>query len=223
MVGWLGRFLPLSAEIALLRGVWGSFTSTSLPDSDPRFKIGRRLFNYVKAQSDIAAVPIEFRVVDSEVENAYAAPGGIVVLYTGLLKAAQSENEVSMVLGHEIGHIVNRDVAANLARVVFSIFQGTLLSFFDENTADLESYENKLQLAYSREQETAADEYGLLLLQRAYGHVGGATEFFARHALAEDGVVAADSTHPLPSRRVAHLKELIQARGYKISQSTQLK
>ena len=69
-----------------------------------------------------------------------------------------------------------------------------------------------LQKSFSRTQETAADEMGLKLINNYYGHAGGVTDFFQRLSQTQTSgaLDAYFSTHPQPSKRVAHLEQLIQ-------------
>ena len=64
--------------------------------------------------------PYQFRVEidDSEQPNAMALPGGLIIVTAGLLDQVESENELALVLGHELGHFNNRDHLRALGRGV---------------------------------------------------------------------------------------------------------
>lgn len=134
--------------------------------------------------------------------NAYAVPGDTIILFEGLIKAVQSENELMMILGHELGHFHHRDHLRSLGKslvikiVIASIFgdTGTLAS---SAGIAIETISNS---RYSQSQEYQADQFGLMLLNKTYGHVAGATDFFNR--LSQKETVNWDflATHPASQR-----------------------
>jgi predicted Zn-dependent protease len=72
------------------------------------------------------------------------------------------------------------------------------------------------QSQFSQSQEREADEFGLTLLQKTYGHVAGATDFFARMNQQKGVDFAFLSTHPAPGKRVKELERLITERNYAV-------
>lgn len=147
--------------------------------------------------------------------NAFALPGGTIIMVRGLLSRAESENEVAMVLAHELGHFAHRDHLRGLGRDLV-IATLTALLFGDETiNRVLGGTLNLAQLSHSRGQESAADLFGLELLNKAYGHVAGATAFFER--LSKDDIPAGlawSSSHPLSKKRIQRLRTEIAQRGY---------
>jgi predicted Zn-dependent protease len=113
--------------------------------------------------------------------NAFAAPGGYIVVTTGLLKSVTSENGLAMVLAHEIGHHYERHPLRGLGLgLVVALFLSAISGF------DIGGYAHKFventtligQLAYSRKQEIASDHIAVNLIRKKYGHANGASEFF---------------------------------------------
>lgn len=159
--------------------------------------------------------------VPEETVNALALPGDYIVIFEGLLAQATSENEVMMVLGHELGHFAHRDHLRGLGR---SLVVRVVLSvlFGDGGSLAAWGLETFTQTHFSRQQETRADEFGLTLLQRTYGHVAGAMDFFDR--LSQQTGVTFDlfTTHPAPRKRVQRLEQLIQQRQYEMGAITPL-
>lgn len=145
--------------------------------------------------------------------NALAIPGGDIVVFSELLEAAESENEVAMVLGHEIGHLVHRHSLRSLGRSLVLITLSDLI-FGQQNAVSriMTPGLNSLQMKFSQSQETDADEVGLQLLNKHYGHAAGATDFFQRMAQesSESRLTYYFATHPHPDLRVQHLKTLIR-------------
>ena len=152
--------------------------------------------------------------------NAMALPGDVVVIYRGLLKEVKSENELMMVLGHELGHFAHRDHLRGLGRglilrIVLAYFMGDVGGLQSAAVSGLQVIS---QSQFSQSQEREADEFGLTLLYDTYGHVAGATDFFARLSEKSGGNLAFLSTHPVPEKRVRELERLIKERGYEVGE-----
>jgi predicted Zn-dependent protease len=156
--------------------------------------------------------------------NALALPGDAIVIYSGLVKQMESENELMMVLGHELGHFAHRDHMRSLGRQL--LIQIAIAAFLGDSSSLQAAAASGIvalsQSQYSQSQESQADEFGLTLLQKTYGHVAGATDFFAR--LDRQKGINFDflSTHPNPGKRVEELKRLIQQRNYQIKERSPL-
>jgi Zn-dependent protease with chaperone function len=109
--------------------------------------------------------------------NALALPGGHIVIFSGLLKEVESENELAFILAHELGHFANRDHLRGLGRgLVLLTISTTLLG---GNNVVTEFFMNSLlnvEMKFSQQQEKTADLWALDLLNRRYGHVSGVTE-----------------------------------------------
>ena len=127
------------------------------------------LGNRLAAQTDRSG-PWTFTVLDSDVVNAFALPGGYVYVTRGLLALAEDEAEVAGVLGHEIGHVIahhgrerqtNQTIAGLLAA-------GIGLVLGSPELAQIANIGGTALLAsYSRGQETEADRLGIEYLHRA--------------------------------------------------------
>lgn len=150
--------------------------------------------------------------------NAVALPGDTILLYEGLLDRAESENEVAMVLGHELGHFAHRDHLRRLGGTL--ILKSAIASFFGDagtlGAIAASSVEAVSRSRYSQSQELEADRFGLELLQQTYGHVGGATDFFERMSREPRADFDFLSTHPSPKNRVAELEALIREKKYPV-------
>lgn len=163
--------------------------------------------------------------IDDATVNAMALPGDAIVLYTGLIDRAESENEVAMVLGHELGHFAHRDHLRRLGRAV--ILRVAIASIFGDagSWASIagSTLEAISRARYSQSQELEADRFGLDLLQKTYGHVGGATDFFERLSREKGEYLDFLSTHPSAGDRVAKLNAIIRERRYPIQPTQPLK
>ncbi|HEY7532618.1 MAG TPA: M48 family metallopeptidase [Nitrospiraceae bacterium] len=150
----------------------------------------------------------DISVVKSDVVNAFALPGGYIVVFTGLIKKADSGEEVAGVLSHEVTHVLKRHglnrIIKNLGLVtVVAIIVGDPRGFgglVKQVGLDL------LTLKFGRAQETEADVQGLQLLQRAKIDPSGMIRFFERLAEKDQGRMEWLSTHPMSAARADLLK-----------------
>ncbi|MBI2945369.1 MAG: M48 family metallopeptidase [Candidatus Wallbacteria bacterium] len=151
----------------------------------------------------------EFHVVASDDINAFALPGGQVVLLTGLVKTAASAEEVAGVLAHEIQHVVGRHTLRSFAqRVGLSVVLGLLLGDVQE-LAGLASI--LMTSRYSRTQESWADAEGARLLVRAGLPVEPMAAFFEKLQARDSGAGQALeflASHPASAGRAAAVRKL---------------
>jgi predicted Zn-dependent protease len=156
--------------------------------------------------------------------NAMALPGGRIIVMSQLVKEAQSENEIAMVLGHELGHFANRDHLRGLGRGLVLVFLAVLFTGADSAVSGLaETALGGTEMQFSQKQELEADAFGLELLVEAYGHAGGATAFFER--MLEGGESRLKyffASHPYPAERVAALRKTIAEKGYAVGRAIPL-
>lgn len=150
----------------------------------------------------------EVTVVKSDVVNAFALPGGYVVVFTGLMKKAESPEEVAGVLAHELNHVLQRH---GLERIIKQLGFVAVVSIVLGNPPGLGGVMKQLgvelmTLKFGRAQETEADTTGLDLLYRAKINPEGMITFFQRLAEKDEGRVEWLSTHPMSSARADHLK-----------------
>lgn len=102
--------------------------------------------------------PVTVHVLDHEFVNAAALPGGLVILFRGLIDTAQGPDEVAAVLAHELGHVAARDPARIALRSAGSIgVLGLLLGDFAGGAVVLFLTEQLIRANYSQAAEAAAD------------------------------------------------------------------
>ena len=157
--------------------------------------------------------------------NALAFPGGTIVVFSELIKEAESENEMAFVLAHELGHFANRDHLRALGRrLVLLTMSAVLLGQDSSVTRFLTNSLLTVEMKFSQEQEEMADLWALDLLYRRYGHVAGATDVLERLAEKEQErrFRYYFATHPHPRDRVKMLNEQIRRRKYSVVERTPL-
>ncbi len=130
-----------------------------------------------------ADLPIEItvQVLDHEMVNAFALPGGYIVVFRGLLEKAESPEEVAAVLAHEMGHVSARDPSRIALRSAGSIgVLGLLFGDFAGGAMVLFITNRIIQADYTREAEANADLYAHDLLRRSDLPPSAIATFFER-------------------------------------------
>lgn len=188
------------------------FTETTL-DEDKQHDIRMNFNNILREQGFEQNISLLFRNSERVGPNAFALPDGNIIVTDQLVNLAEDNEEIIAVLGHELGHIVNkhsmRRIIENSAitLVVFTITSDTNTVIQAASTFPAMLINNK----YSREYEGEADRYGLDFLERA----GISPEYYATilHKLDEhaggDNTPSFLSNHPATAERI----KLIEGRS----------
>ncbi len=227
LVGLIFLFLGVSADWAISKTPisvenWiGQLALDEIPatESKPLEKRLQALLACLPKDSPLHQYHFHVFLDDSDTVNAVALPGGNIVVYKGLLDQVKSENELAMVLAHELGHFAHRDHLRSLGRGL-GITLATTLIFGQDSAASNLAAKTLLtfQTNYSRQQESAADQFGVDLLARRYGHAGGATDFFARIEKEAGGKLPyLLASHPHPQDRIDALNRRIEEKHYRIA------
>jgi predicted Zn-dependent protease len=163
----------------------------------------------------------EFNLVEDESVNAWAMPGGKVVVHTGLMPIADSEAGLAVVIGHEIAHVIARHGSERMTQGLLVEFGGMglskALSKYPVETKNLfmKSYSVGTQLGvllpYSRTHESEADRMGLIFMAIAGYDPHEAVDFWQRMSAAKKGASPPEllSTHPADATRIRKIKELM--------------
>lgn len=150
----------------------------------------------------------ELKIInDDNTLNAFAAPGGFIYVYTGLIKYLESEDELAGVMGHEMAHAdrrhsVNQMIEAYGVQLLVDIVLG------DNQSQLTEIAEGLVSLKNSRADESDADEYSVRYLCETEYNAAGAAGFFEK-ITAEGGSSVPEflSTHPSPENRVEDINQ----------------
>lgn len=155
----------------------------------------------------------EITVVKSDVVNAFALPGGYVVVFTGLMKKAESGEEVAGVLSHELNHVLQRHGLDRMVKSLGLMAVVTILVGDPQGLAGLMKQVGfeLFTLKFGRAQETEADLTGLHLLHQAKIDPAGMIRFFERLAEKDEGRMEWLSTHPMSNARADRLKTELAA------------
>jgi len=166
----------------------------------------------VSTLSASAPSPYTYRVtvLDVRLVNAFAAPGGYIVLFRGLLDLTETPEELAGVIAHEMQHVLQRHGTRNLIR---GLSLRALIAMISGDAGGLgrvlETGGTLAGLRYSRADEAVADRDGMLLLQAARLDPQGIIDFFVKLQKEEadlPGPLAYLSNHPSTADRLAALR-----------------
>jgi metalloendopeptidase OMA1, mitochondrial len=214
--------IPEAQEIALGVQAYEQALADEPPSQNAEIvamveRVGRR----IAAVSDKPEYDWEFRVIASNVQNAFALPGGKVAIYEGILPVCQSEAGLAVVMSHEIAHALARHGGERMSQQAAVEGVGSVINAVSNEQADDATAQKIMQvygvtsqygvvLPYSRKHESEADAIGLILMARAGYDPSVAPEFWERFS-AGSGAKPPElfSTHPSDARRAADLRALL--------------
>lgn len=211
--------LGLQAAPKMADQMGGAIDPKSSPQAAEVDRIGRRLVaNTEAAKSPYAeAHNFHFYLLDDEkTVNAFALPGGQVFITKALYDKLENEGELAGVLGHEIGHVINRHSAEHMAEgKLGQTLVGAVAVGSSDNrgrgmmaAAAAAMANQMLQLKYSRGDETEADNYGLKYMTQAGFDPRDMLKVMEVLKQASGGGGRAEfmQTHPLPQSRIEDIK-----------------
>ncbi|WP_170304254.1 M48 family metalloprotease [Duganella radicis] len=172
-----------------------------------------------------------FFVVRDPQLNAFALPGGFIAVHSALLLQAQNESELASVLGHEIGHVVQRHIARSIGQqkqdALIPLAAMILAALASRQGGDAamgvflggQGLAIQRQLNFGREAEREADRIGFQIMGEAGFDTSGMVAFFQQMQNStrnySDLVPAWLLTHPLTSERIADIQARIREQPYK--------
>lgn len=169
----------------------------------------------------------EFNLVESKDVNAWAMPGGKVVVYTGLMELADTDAQLASVMGHEIAHAIARHGNERMSQGLLTTMGGVALSqaVKDQPSATRELLLTSygigstvgIILPYSRTQETEADQLGLIFMAMAGYDPEAALTFWKKMAAKGGGAQVPEflSTHPADQTRIRNIEDYMsEAKRY---------
>jgi predicted Zn-dependent protease len=182
------------------------------------YQVGQKLVG-VCPRRDIS---YHFTVIDSDIENAFATPGGYVYISRGLLAIMNSEAELAGVLGHEIGHVAGRDSAALMSQGMLAQIAtlagaaGAAVSSGGSG-GDLAMATNQLfnaiMLGFSREREYLADDQSIEYITACGYDPTQMLQFMRTLSQKSQGPTGVQQylvTHPYIFDRMAHIEAKIK-------------
>jgi len=183
-------------------------------------EVGMKLAKLTEGENP--SLPWEFTMLDSDVINAFALPGGKVFFSRGLASQLDNEAQFAGVLGHEVGHVTARHINDQVWREQVASVGGQVASSLLESKAGLggqlaptliQFAGNTVLLQYSRPQETEADSLGMRYMAKAgYDPAAllGVMEVLSK-AMGEKRGSEFFATHPYPDTRIANINEQLKS------------
>lgn len=200
---------------------------TNTKDAQMVGRIGSRIAKAVETfytnngyESELENYAWEFKLVKDNSVNAFAMPGGKVVIYTGLLPVTQTEEALAVVIGHEIAHVIARHSNERLSQQVALQYGGAIAGGLLGNSQAMQQLGSAVfglgaqygvMMPYARKQEYEADEIGLIIMAMAGYNPQVAVPFWTRMAQSGGGAQVPEflSTHPTDSKRIARIQEIM--------------
>ena len=218
VAGYAAARVPASVEDSL-----GSAVAEQMAQSIPGGKCEdaelKKQLEAVLSSLDHAARPhpytFRIHIVNNKIVNAFAAPGGHIVIFTGLLEKTERTEELAGVLAHEMQHVLKRHATKALfqqlsAYMLLSVVTGGNVSGV-ARIAD-----SVIQTTYSRASEREADEAGQALLIKALIDPSGLSDFLKKldkEGAAVPGILRYVASHPLTGERLRYLEAGAKDKG----------
>ncbi len=186
-------------------------------------KIAAATETYLKANGaadEVKNFSWEFHLVKSDEVNAWCMPGGKIVVYEGLMKLVSSDDELAVVLGHEVAHAVAKHSNERMSQQILAQYGAQALGAATSGkSAAVQQVAQQVYglganyavvLPFSRKHESEADYMGLVLMMMAGYNPEVAVPFWQKMAAASTTKVPEFmSTHPSDEKRIAAIKKAI--------------
>lgn len=184
--------------------------------------VGRHLLSFLPPQ----AFDYSFYIVDDDVFNAFASPGANIFAYRGLITSLDSIDELAGIIGHEIAHAASRHVSESIDRSKYisigslaGMLAGILVGTKSDGHAAGTLIKGSLalgqtaMLAFTRENETEADEKGIMFLKESCftpeGLLAGLMKIKASDYRGVENIPDYVKTHPGTVSRIAHVETIL--------------
>jgi predicted Zn-dependent protease len=194
------------------------------PRDDPRARLVAEVGRRIVQRSDARRSPYVgnfhfFLLNDPDTINAFALPGGQIFITRGLFDKLDDEAELAGVLGHEIGHVINRHAAEHMATgrlgqlLTTAVGVGASGDRHGREAAMVAAMVNQMtQLKFSRGDESEADQYGLKYMAQAGYDPTAMLDVMKILKEASQGNRQPEflATHPLPATRLQEIQDTLQ-------------
>ncbi len=187
--------------------------------------VGRHLLSFLPPQP----FDFSFYVVDHDVFNAFAGPGANIFAYRGLITSLDSIDELAGIIGHEIAHAASRHVAESIDRSKYisigslaGVLVGAIVGSKSGGEAGATLVKGSLavgqtaMLAFTRDNETEADEKGIMFLKQScfspQGLLSGLMKIRESDYQGIESIPDYVKTHPGTGSRIAHVETILS--GY---------
>lgn len=220
----IAKSVPVNVEKSLGENVFKSSVDHSLLIDVPEVKDALHII-FERFKVGLVDQPYQFNfyVIKNEELNAFALPGGYVVIHTGLILAAETPEELAGVIAHEICHVTERHAIERIISSlgIIAVCQVLLGDVSGVAAILVQGAQLISMMQFNQSQETEADVKGYELMKMAKISHLGFIEFFKRaqkkRAEMPEEVKAAMaliSTHPPDEKRINTIKKLAESDPY---------
>jgi len=228
--GWGG--LSVMA-LALLAGAWCTPPAVAGLDASLERMMGKQAQSAIESEYRVVQDPLlqgflqrlgdqvvaasgskqkfTIKVIETEQVNALALPHGVIYVTTGLLRFADSPDELAGVISHEVGHVAKHHSLSSLKKQFWAGLGLGMLGLPQTAETAAQIGTSLAMLRYSRKDEGEADNLAVQYSLRAHYDPQGMAGFFRKLAAKQHqpaGLEVYLSTHPPTDRRISHLSEL---------------
>jgi predicted Zn-dependent protease len=199
--------------------------STQTVKSEQVTRVGRKIAAATEAylnshgmSDQVKNFAWEFNLVRDNQLNAFCMPGGKIVVYEGIMNIISSDDELAVVLGHEVAHAVAKHSNERLSQQKALEYGGAILGAITQNASqNTQAIASQVfglganygvMLPFSRKHETEADNIGLVLMTMAGYNPDCALTFWQKMSAGSTNTKAEFmSTHPSDASRIANLQK----------------
>ena len=187
-------------------------------------KIADATENYLRQSgqsNEIENFRWEFNLIKDDAVNAFCMPGGKIVVFEGILPLISSDDELAVVMGHEVAHAVAKHSNERMSQGILAQIGAGLVDAALSNKSDVVhglgntvfglGAQLGVMLPYSRKHESEADYMGLVLMTMAGYDPSQAVTFWQKMSAASSNSGGSDllSTHPSESKRIADIQRYL--------------
>lgn len=200
--------------------------STDKAKTDMVVRVGKKIAAATEAYlkqnglgSEVSNFQWEFHLVKDDQINAFCMPGGKIVVYEGLMKLVTSDDELAVVMGHEVAHAVAKHSNERMSQQLVTQYGAAILSeALSTKSAAVQNIGNTVfgvgtqlgvMLPYSRKHELEADYMGLILMTMAGYNPEVAVGFWQKMSASGGSTPEILSTHPSDSHRISEIKRYL--------------
>lgn len=161
----------------------------------------------------------EFNLVQSDEVNAFCMPGGKIVVYEGIMKLVSGEDELAVIIGHEVAHAVAKHSNERMSQQILASYGSQALSLaLSKKSAVTQQLASAVyglgtqygvMLPFSRKHESEADYMGLVFMKIAGYNPSAAVSFWKKMSAQGGKTPEFLSTHPSDTRRIDDINKVL--------------
>jgi len=170
--------------------------------------------------NEVAMYQWEFNLVKDEEMNAFCMPGGKIVVYEGIMPLCESDDDLAVVIGHEVAHAVAKHSNERLSQQMLASYGSAILDAALSTRSEAARQLGQtvyglganygVMLPYSRKHELEADHMGLIFMAMAGYDPSKAVAFWQKMAAASPTPIPPFmSSHPSDAKRIAEIEKYL--------------